>query len=81
MILISPPVYVFSNFATESGIFIWNFEPIPNFLIRQSWNHILSLEESIQQIEEKIDRLLLPYQKQVELLLTISGVKNMLLQV
>ncbi|WP_186323905.1 IS110 family transposase [Bacillus thuringiensis] len=37
------------------------------FLIRQSWNHILFLEESIQQIEEKIDELLSPYQEQVEL--------------
>ncbi|WP_179884248.1 IS110 family transposase [Bacillus toyonensis] len=35
--------------------------PHQNFFIRQSWNHILFLEESIQQIEEKIDELLLPY--------------------
>ncbi|MEB8676360.1 IS110 family transposase [Bacillus cereus] len=46
------------------------------FLIRQSWNHILFLEESIQQIEEKIDQLLSTYQEQVELLLTIPGVKE-----
>lgn len=46
------------------------------FLIRQSWNHILFLEESIQQIEEKIDEHLSPYPEQVELLLTIPGVKK-----
>lgn len=46
------------------------------FLIRQFWNHILVIEESIQQIEEQIDELLSPYQEQVELLLTIPGVKK-----
>lgn len=46
------------------------------FLIRQSWNHILYLEEAIQQIEARIQELLLPYQEQVELLLTIPGVKE-----
>lgn len=46
------------------------------FLIRQSWNHILFLEKSIQQLEAKIDEILLPYQEQVELLLTIPGVKQ-----
>ncbi|EOO60144.1 hypothetical protein IKE_05995 [Bacillus cereus VD196] len=46
------------------------------FLIRQSWNHILFLESSIQQLEDKIDEILLPYQEQVELLLTIPGVKK-----
>ncbi len=46
------------------------------FLIRQSWNHILFLESSIQQLEDKIDEILLPYQEQVELLLTIPGVKT-----
>lgn len=51
-------------------------KPHQIFLIRQSWNHILFLEESIQQIEEKIDELLSTYQEQVELLLTIPGVKK-----
>lgn len=46
------------------------------FLIRQSWNHILFLEQSIQQLEAKIEALLQPYQEQVELLLTIPGVKK-----
>jgi transposase len=46
------------------------------FLIRQSWNHILFLEQSIEQIEARIQELLLPYQEQVELLLTIPGVKQ-----
>lgn len=46
------------------------------FLIRQSWNHILFLEQSIEQIEVRIQELLVPYQEQVELLLTIPGVKQ-----
>ena len=46
------------------------------FLIRQSWNHILFLEQSIEQIEIRIQELLVPYQEQVELLLTIPGVKQ-----
>ncbi|WP_050551678.1 IS110 family transposase [Bacillus mycoides] len=35
-----------------------------------------TLESSIQQLEDKIDEILLPYQEQVELLLTIPGVKK-----
>ncbi len=46
------------------------------FLIRHSWNHILFLEQAIEQLEARIDELLLPYQEQVELLLTIPGVKK-----
>lgn len=45
------------------------------FLIRQSWNHILFLEQSIEQLEARIEELLSSYQEQVELLLTIPGVK------
>ncbi|HDW3058236.1 TPA: IS110 family transposase [Bacillus cereus] len=59
---------------TESLFGTLNLHQI--FLIRQSWNHILFLEESIQQIEEKIDQLLSTYQEQVDLLLMIPGVKK-----
>lgn len=46
------------------------------FLIRQSWNHIIFLEQSIAQLEVRIEELLQSYQEQVDLLLTIPGVKK-----
>ena len=46
------------------------------FLIRQSWNHIIFLEEQLEQLEKQIEELLIPYKQQVELLLTIPGVKK-----
>jgi transposase len=45
------------------------------FLIRQSWNHIIFLEEQLEQLEKRIQELLIPYQEQVDLLLSIPGVK------
>lgn len=41
------------------------------FLIRQSWNHIIFLEEQLEQLEKRIQELLIPYKEQVDLLLTI----------
>ena len=46
------------------------------FLIRQSWNHIIFLEEQLEQLEKRIQELLIPYKEQVDLLLTIPGVKE-----
>lgn len=46
------------------------------FMIKKSWKHIEFLEESIQELEEKIDELLKPYQEDVDRLVTIPGVKK-----
>ncbi|GLB61982.1 hypothetical protein NCCP133_41110 [Cytobacillus sp. NCCP-133] len=46
------------------------------FLIRQSWNHIIFLEEQLEQLEKQIRELLIPYKEHVDLLLTIPGVKE-----
>jgi transposase len=46
------------------------------FMIRSSWNHIVFLEQSLQQLEERIDILLQSYQEEKEILLTIPGVKE-----
>ncbi|WP_335872472.1 IS110 family transposase [Bacillus sp. 2205SS5-2] len=46
------------------------------FMIRSSWNHIEFLEESIQELEDKINNLLLAYQEEKEILLSIPGIKE-----
>jgi transposase len=46
------------------------------FMIRQSWNHIEFLEDSIKGVEKKIEELLEPYQEERQLLETIPGVKG-----
>lgn len=46
------------------------------FLIRQSWQHIIYLESLISEIEERVDSLLKNYKEEVELLLTIPGIKK-----
>nr|WP_231688094.1 IS110 family transposase [Bacillus sp. FJAT-18017] len=46
------------------------------FLIRQSWQHIIYLESLISEIEERVDILLRNYQSELELLLTIPGIKK-----
>ena len=46
------------------------------FMIRQSWKHIEYLESLIQEMDERIDHLLQPYQQEVDLLMTIPGVKK-----
>ena len=46
------------------------------FLIRQSWQHIMYLESLISEIEERIDTLLINYQEELQLLLTIPGIKK-----
>ena len=46
------------------------------FLIRQSWNHIIFLEEQLEQLEKRIQELLIAYKEQVDLLLTIPGLKE-----
>lgn len=45
-------------------------------LIRGSWNHIVFLEESIQKLEDEIDRLLEPYQEEVGILKTAPSVQD-----
>lgn len=45
------------------------------FLIEQSWNHIMYLEKSILKIEDRIDLILVNYQEEVALLITIPGIK------
>jgi transposase len=46
------------------------------FIIRQSWKHIESLEHLLRDIEERIDQLLQTYKQEMELLMTIPGVKK-----
>ena len=46
------------------------------FMIRQSWKHIESLESLLRDIEERIDQLLQVYKQEMELLVTIPGVKK-----
>lgn len=45
-------------------------------MIRSSWNHIVYLEKSIQELEIRIDTLLQSYQEEKEILLTIPGIKD-----
>ncbi|ASS90379.1 IS110 family transposase [Aeribacillus pallidus] len=46
------------------------------FMIRQSWKHIESLESLLRDIGERIDQLLQVYKQEMELLVTIPGVKK-----
>ena len=46
------------------------------FLILQSWKHIVFLEQTIAEIEQRIDGLLVNYQEELQLLITIPGVKK-----
>lgn len=46
------------------------------FLIRHSWNHIVYIEESIQQIDQRINQILGDYQEEVALLKTVPGINN-----
>ena len=46
------------------------------FLIKQSWMHIVYLEELISDIEKRIDGILINYKEEVELLITMPGIKK-----
>jgi transposase len=46
------------------------------FLIKQSWQHIIYLESLISEIEERVDTILKDYQEEMNLLLTIPGIKK-----
>ena len=46
------------------------------FLIKQSWMHISYLENLISDIDKRIDTLLEKYQSEVELLITMPGIKK-----
>jgi len=46
------------------------------FMIRQSWDHIIFLEEAIQKIDSQIEAHLKPYQDEIKLLQTIPGVSQ-----
>lgn len=46
------------------------------FMIRQSWNHIVFLEESLQQLEKEIEKRLEPYQQEVEVITSMPGIKT-----
>jgi transposase len=41
------------------------------FLIEQSWNHIMCLQSAISKIKDRIEWLLLNYQEELALLITI----------
>jgi transposase len=45
-------------------------------MLRYHWDHIAYLEKSIEEIEKQIDKLILPYQKEIELLDEIPGVNK-----
>lgn len=47
------------------------------FMIRQCWNHMVYLEESIQNLDKRIDELLQPYQDEVALLDTVPGIDKL----
>jgi transposase len=44
------------------------------FMIRHSWNHIRFIEESIQQLDQRIDEHLKVYQEEMEIIQTMPGV-------
>jgi transposase len=46
------------------------------FLIKQSWMHITYLERLISDIDQRIDQLLEKYQEEMNLLITIPGIKK-----
>jgi transposase len=43
-------------------------------MIRHSWNHIRFIEESIQQLDQRIDEHLKVYQEEMEIIQTMPGV-------
>lgn len=63
-----------SNTISESLFGTLNDHQI--FMIRSSWNHIVYIEKSVQELEKRIDALLQSYQEEKEILLTIPGVKE-----
>lgn len=46
------------------------------FLIKQSWMHIVYLEELITEIENRIDVILQDYKEEVDILVTMTGIKK-----
>jgi transposase len=46
------------------------------YMIKSSWNHIEFLEESIQELETRIESILQSYHEEKDILLTIPGVKE-----
>ncbi|WEG13746.1 IS110 family transposase [Pullulanibacillus sp. KACC 23026] len=46
------------------------------FLIKQSWMHIIYLEELISAIAKRMDDILKDYQEEVQLLMTMPGIKK-----
>lgn len=46
------------------------------FLIKQSWMHIVYLEELISEIEKRIDNILKDYKEEVEIIVTMTGIKK-----
>jgi transposase len=46
------------------------------FLIKQSWMHIVYLEELLTDIEKRIDVILKDYQEEVDILVTMTGIKK-----
>lgn len=45
------------------------------FLIKSSWNHIIYLEKSIKELEDRISVLLQPYQEEVDILLSVPSIQ------
>ncbi|WP_229733665.1 IS110 family transposase, partial [Compostibacillus humi] len=46
------------------------------FLIKHSWEHIVYLEKSIREIDERMDQILINYQEEIELLDSIPGINR-----
>ncbi|MFC7372287.1 IS110 family transposase [Fictibacillus iocasae] len=46
------------------------------FLIKHSWEHIIYLEQAISRIEERMDDILVNYKEEMEILVTIPGIKK-----
>lgn len=47
------------------------------FLIRHSWNHIMFIEQSIQELDQKIDELLQSFQEEMEIIQSMPGMNRL----
>ncbi|NNV00960.1 IS110-like element ISGka2 family transposase, partial [Geobacillus sp. DSP4a] len=45
-------------------------------LLRLLWKHVEELEQLIEEVDQHIDRLLEPYREEVDLLMTMPGIKK-----
>lgn len=46
------------------------------FLIREAWDHIVYLEETLEKLDKQIDQILWNYSEEMELIQTVPGIKK-----